>query len=390
MSKEIKLSATRIDTFKECKYKYWCNYVEHLPKVPSPAFRLGLAVHEALELAGQIWMKKEKFTKVDEKKIMEKYEEVAIREGIQEMGIHNEGKRLVKNRVRNFALGDRILGLEIEFGFRGKENVTTADGVPLLGAIDKAVEIDEDTLLIVDYKTSKTAPTPDQMKTDPQLSIYDLVATIKWPQYKRIILGLDLLRFDMLYSYRTDKERRSFELHLKEVHKQMTEFTKKDAKPTLNTFCPWCDFKEYCDSYKKACKKSDYKFLSAVNLSADDLVAEWKDARAIKKILEERERELGMIMTEKIKKEDANLFTDTEEIYIRQSSRKNYNAEKIVKYIPMERLVKMININNKAVEEYAQENPAVQDFILESAEINFTSPFLATKKLRKTRSKEKK
>jgi hypothetical protein len=335
-------------------------------------------------------MKKEKITKTDEKKIMEKYEEVAIREGIEDMAIHNEGKKLVKQRVKNFALGDRILGLEIEFGFKGGENIETADGVPLLGAIDKVVEIDEDTILIVDYKTSKTAPTPDQMKHDPQLSIYDLVATKKWPEYKRIILGLDLLRSEMLYSYRTDEERRDFELHLKEIHKQMTNFTKKDAKPTLNTFCPWCDFKEYCDKYKKACKKSDYKFLSAVNLDNDDLVAEWKDARAIKRILEQRERELGMIMTEKIKKEGTSLFTETEEIYIRQSSRKNYNAEKVVKYIPMERLVKMMNVNNKAVEEYARENPAVQDFIMEAAETNFTSPFLATKKLRRQRKKKEK
>jgi hypothetical protein len=216
------------------------------------------------------------------------------------------------------------------------------------------------------------------------------VATKKWPEYKRIILGLDLLRSEMLYSYRTDEERRDFELHLKEIHKQMTNFTKKDAKPTLNTFCPWCDFKEYCDKYKKACKKSDYKFLSAVNLDNDDLVAEWKDARAIKRILEQRERELGMIMTEKIKKEGTSLFTETEEIYIRQSSRKNYNAEKVVKYIPMERLVKMMNVNNKAVEEYARENPAVQDFIMEAAETNFTSPFLATKKLRRQRKKKEK
>ena len=267
MSKEIKLSATRIDMFKECKYKYWCNYVEHLPTEPSPAFRLGLAVHESLELAGQIWMKKEKFTKADMKKIMDKYEEMAIKEGIEEMEIHKEGKRLVKARVNNFELGTKILGLEIQFGFRGGEDIETKDGIPLVGAIDKVVEIDEDTLLIVDYKTSKTAPTADQMRDDLQLSIYDLVAHQKWPKYKRIILGLDLLRHEMLYSYRTEEDRAEFEDHLKELHTQMTNIQKKDAKPLLNTFCPWCDFKEYCENIRKHVRNLTINSFRPLNLS---------------------------------------------------------------------------------------------------------------------------
>jgi len=380
--KDIKLSATRISSFLECKYKYWCNYVEHLPKVPSPAFRLGIAVHESLELAGQIWMNKEKFTKTDKKKILDKYEEVAVKEGIEDKIIHAEGKDLVRKRINNFDLG-KILGLEIEFGFRGKENITTKEGVPLMGAIDKAIEIDEDTILIVDYKTSKTAPTADQMKVDTQLSIYDLVASYKWPKYKRIILSLDLLKSEMLYTYRTSEEREEFEHYVKELYDQMCSFTKKDAKPQLNMFCPWCDYKEYCKEYEKACKKSDYKFLAATKLKQDDLVQEWQDVKSIKKILEERDRELSMILMEKIKREDINPTWGDQEVYIRQNSRTNYDLEIVSKVIPQDRLIKMVNLNKKAVEDYADENPAVRDLILQAAQVNFTTPFLATKKIRK-------
>jgi len=382
MSREIKLSATRISSFLECKYKYWCNYVEHLPKVPSPAFRLGLAVHESLELAGQIWMKKGKFTKTDKKKILDKYEEVAVKEGIQDMLIHAEGKKLVKKRLDNFDLG-KILGLEIKFGFQGTEDVTTKDGVPLMGAIDKAVEIDSDTLLIVDYKTSKTAPTADQMKVDPQLSIYDLVAHYKWPQYKRIILSLDLLKSEMLYTYRTPEERDEFEDYLKKLYDQMLSFTKKDARAQLNMFCPWCDYKEYCPTYEKACKRSNYKFLSATKLSEEDLVQEWQDVKSIKKILEERDRELSMILMEKIKREDTNPVWGDKEVYIRQNSRSEYDLDIVSKVIPHEQLLKMVSLNKKAVEEYANDNPAARDLILNSVKVNFTTPFLATKKIRK-------
>lgn len=389
MPKEIKLSATRISSFLECKFKYWCNYVDHLPKVPSAAFRLGTAVHEALELAGNIWMKKEKFTKKDKDTILDKYQEVAITEGIEDRSIHLQGKQLVKRRIDNFSLGTKILGLETKFGFYGGEDIRTRDDVGLVGAIDKIVEIDEDTLLIVDYKTSKTAPTADQMKTDNQLSIYDLVANKKWPGYKRIILSLDLLKHDMLYTYRTDEERDDFESYLKELYDQMASLTKKDAKAQLNIFCPWCDYKEYCTTYDKACKKSDYKFQSATKLAQDKLVEEWQTVKSIKKILEQRDRELSMILMEKIKREDISPSWGDKEVYIRQNSRTEYDPEVISKVVPPDRLIKMVNVNKKALKDYANDNPSVRDLILDSSRVNFTSPFLATKKIRKVKETKK-
>ncbi len=388
--KEIKISATRISSFLECKYKYWCNYVEHLPKVPSPAFRLGLAVHESLELAGQIWMKKEKFSAVDKKKILKKFDEISIREGIEDMRIHKEGRQIVINRLNNFALGDKILGLELKFGFPGSENIITKDDVPLIGAIDKIIEVDEDTLLIVDYKTNKTAPTADQMKVDTQLSIYDLVASKKWPQYKRIILALDLLKHELLYSYRTEEERNDFEEYLKSTHEQMVSFTKKEAVQRLNIFCPWCDYREYCSSYKTACKKSDYKFLKTLNLSDEELVSEWKDVKNINKILEERKRELSMILMEKVKKAGVNLTTDDEEVYIRQSSKTTYDVDKVAKIIPLDDLTKIISLNKKGVENYININPTVKELIGDAKETNFITPFLATRKLKIKKSKKRK
>jgi hypothetical protein len=345
-------------------------------------FRLGLAVHEALELAGNIWKDKGKFTKADKKTILEKYDEVSVREGIQDMAIHIEGKNLVKKRLDDFDLG-KILGLEVKFGFKGTEDVLTIDGVPLMGAIDKVVEIDSDTLLIVDYKTSKTAPTADQLKVDTQLSIYDLVASYKWPQYKRIILSLDLLKSEMLYTYRTIDDRAAFEKYLKTIYDQMNSFSKKDAKEQLNIFCPWCDYKEYCNSYKKACERSDYKFLKATKLDKDDLVKEWQDVKAIKKILEERERELSMILMEKIKRADENFVLGDEEVYIRQSSRTDYDHEVISKVIPPDILIHMAKFNKKSVEDYANKNPAARDLILNAVKVNFTAPFLSTRKVRK-------
>jgi len=388
MAKDIKLSATRINTFLQCMQKYWFQYEEHLPKVSPPAFRLGLAVHGSLELAGKIWLEKGKFTKTDQKKILDEYVRLSIQEGIDDFAIHKEGLELVTNRINNFDMGT-ILSLEKTFGYNkaGSLEIKTRDGVPLIGAIDKAIEIDEDTLLIVDYKTSKTTPTPDQLKTDPQLSIYDLAASVIWPDYKRIILSLDMLKDEMVYTYRTYEERMGFSEYLKIMYDQMKKLTKKKARARLNIFCPWCDFKEYCDKYKTACKKSDYKFLSTMQQSDEDLLAEWEEVRSIKKILEMRERELNMYIMEKIRKDHENLILPANEndleVYIRQNSRTTYDVNEVYKSLPIEAFLKVVNLNKGAVEKYIDNNPAAKERIYDSAQVNYTSPFLSTRKVKK-------
>ena len=393
MSKQIKLSASRINSFLSCKQKYWFSYHERLPKVANPAFVLGIAVHEALELAGGIWMEENTFSKDDVKLILKKYNEVSIREGLIDLFVHEEGKDLVKKKLNNFILGKKIISLEAKFGFYNDPkniDVYTKYGVPLIGAIDKVEEYDKETLLIVDYKTSKTIPTTSQLRYDAQLSIYNLVAKQLWPNYKRIILALDMLKDSVLLTYRTKEETDSFELYLSDIHQSMSNLTKKTAKPTIHMLCPWCDFKDYCDSYQSICKKSKYDFLPLMNYNNTQLIEEWQNVKATKKILELREKELSSIMLEKIKQKHEQVKTDTEEIYIRQNSKKSYDLNTVHEAVPTKDFVDVVTLNKKKVESYMDINPAVKDKIMESVIVNYTRPFLATKKIKKIKKSKPK
>lgn len=385
MKSNIKVSSTRISSFLSCKQKYWFNYYSKFPKVSNPSFKLGTAVHESLELAGNIWKKKEKFSEADIKKILEKYDNVSISEGIEDYEVHAEGRELVSKRLRSFMTGKKIIGLEIKFGFWGENgghDVTSEFGVPLMGAIDKVEELSEDTIIIIDYKTSKTAPTSSQMKTDIQLSLYDLVARKMFPQYKRVILALDLLKSEMLYTYRTDEQRKAFEHYLKVVYEQMLDLKEENVKASLNAFCPWCDFKDYCSTYQSACKKSDYTFLPTMQYDNDQLISEWGMVKSVKKILESRERELGMVIMEKIKSNASNLKGDNKEIYIRQNSSTNYNLKTIADTVPTEDFPSLVNLNKKAVETYIDMNPSIKEIIQDSSTTNYTTPFLAERKIK--------
>lgn len=401
MAKNIKISATRINSFLSCKQKYWFSYHERLPKVSNPAFRLGTTVHETLEFAGHIWLEKAagkddtsglKFTKAETKKILEEYDKLSVKEGIEDMAVHLDGKEMVKRRLKKFVVGQKLLGLETKFGFWGKDSgpqVKTKDGVPLMGAIDKVEEYDDDTLLIVDYKTSKTAPTTDQLRVDPQLSIYNLVAKTLYPDYKRIVLSLDMLRTDLVYTYRTDEDTEEFENYIKVMYDQMLALKPEDVSASLNIFCPWCDYKDYCSTYQRACKKADYEFLPTMHYTDDRLVDEWLSVRATKKILENRERELGMIITEKIKRGAKDLEGADQHVYIRQNSRTNYDLKTVAAHVPTEDFPSLVNLNKKAVEKYVDANPIVKDKIVASAQTNYTTPFLATKKKKAKKAQKK-
>jgi len=385
MAKKIKLSATRINTFLSCKQKYWFSYYDKLPKLSNPAFKLGLAVHEPLELAGNIWIEKGKFSKASIKKILEKYDEVSVREGIEDHEVHLEGKNLVKKRLADFVSGKKIIGLEIKFGFWGEDggqDVVSDLGVPLMGSIDKVEEVDDETVLIIDYKTSKTAPTGSQMKSDIQLSLYDLVARKLFPNYKRVVLALDLLKSEILYTYRTDEQRQEFEEYLKAVYDSMLNLKSEDVRASLNVFCPWCDFKDYCTTYQEACEKSDYTFLPTMNYDDAALVAEWEMVKSVKKILESRERELSMVMIEKIKKDAKNLAGLDKEIYIRQNARSSYDLETVFKAVPPEDFSSLVNLDKKSVESYMELNPSVKEIISNTVTTNYTTPFLASRKVK--------
>lgn len=381
----IKLSASRIKTFLECKLKYKFMYQDRLPKVLNPAFKMGNACHEALEFAGNIWMKKGKFTKADINKILEKYKEVAVEEGISDFAIHMKGEELVKSRLSGFDLG-KILGLEIKFGMgKNSIDITTDDGIPLIGAIDKFIEIDPDTGLVVDYKTSAVVPTADDLRHDVQLSIYDLVASKIHPEYKRIILSLDMLKYDPVYTYRTKEEREYFSSYLTVIHKEMTKFTEKDAKPTLNIFCPWCEYKEFCPEYEKALKKSNYKFLKTSTMDSSEMFKQWKSVKNVIALLKGRERELTMLMQERIREQCEQIEEGGKELYIRQNARGSYDPVEVAKYVPdYETFSKLVStLNNKAVMKYAETNPALKRKIEETKRVNYTAPFLAVKNSKK-------
>jgi len=372
----IKMSATRMAMFLQCKWKYFCNYILHKPRLPNVSFKLGLAVHEALKVAGKIWKNKEKFIPYDIQRIKNTYRKTAAREGIEDLSIYEEGLRMVLDKIKEFEVG-KIVDVEDKF------EIVTDDGVPIIGAMDKIIELNKDTILIVDYKTSKFFYTPDEMKGDIQLSIYDIVGSIKFPQYKRIILCLDYLRGEPLYTYRTYQERKVFSKYLLAVYNEMLIFEEKEANPSINDMCNWCDFRNDCPAYVEAAKNNKIFKKNLVDCNDNELVEEYIDIRSRKRILDNYEKELKTYILKKINADEQDLDDGKNVIYVRQNPSTVYNPKTVYEAIPLNEFLKMISVSKKLLDNYMEENVVDRSKIIETSIKSYTSPFLAIRNLNK-------
>ena len=374
--KQFNMSATRMSSYLTCKWKYWCSYVLHLPRKSNVSFKLGIAAHESLAKAGEIWMKKEKLTAADIRRVKDEYRKVAAKEGIQDMSIYDDGLEMVLNRVDDFDLG-KIVTIEDRF------NVTTPDGISIIGAMDKVVELNEETILVVDYKTSKYFMTQPELKADIQLSMYDLVAHIKFPDYKRIILSLDYLRGDPVYTYRTVKERKTFDKYLVAVYNEMLKLDERKAKPTINEMCNWCDYNDSCDEYKKTMKDKSIFKKNLNEYEDDEIVLEYLSVKNKARILYEYEKQLKSHIFQKIKDTGSDVTGGGKLVYIKQNGILSYDSATVAKHVPHEDFVKMVKVGKKFVDEYIREHPESRSKIMETAQKNYTSPFLAYRTIKK-------
>lgn len=375
MAKNITMSATRMSMYLSCKWKYYCNYILHLPKKSNVSFKLGIAVHEALAEAGMVWKRNQKFAKEDIVRIKDMYNTVAAKEGLADTNIYHEGMQMVLSRVNNFANGE-ILTIEDRF------RVSTDEGVMLIGAMDKVEALSDDTVLVVDYKTSKYFETSAELKSDIQLSVYDVVASIKYPEYKRIILSLDYLRGDQVFTYRTSEERRGFLDYMLAIYKEMLKLEKEDCTPMLNDMCNWCDFTDNCTAYQEALAGRSLLKKNPEEYDNEELVKDYLEVKSKKRIIDNRERQLKQYILEKIKTGEKDLIGQGKQLYIRQNSSVAYDVRSVYDALPLDDFLDVIRVSKKSVDDKLMKYPAGKSKVVNSAKKNYTSPFVAYKAIK--------
>jgi RecB family exonuclease len=363
-------------TFLQCKLKYYYQYEDKKPRVgKSDPLAFGSAVHEALELMQTITSETGKApTQEDYDRVISEFMKSAVFYGLEDQALYEEGRTILMDRLDRVDPADKIVGLELSF------ELETPKGTPFLGHIDKLIELDENTVAIVDYKTSRMALTQSEADSDIQLSMYDLAVSMLYPQYTTIVGAFDYLRLGNVISHRTKEQRAAFVDLLDTVYVEILKTGKEEAKPALNNFCGWCDFKRYCPTFQTLVEDPELLLPLASELPDEEFVNAFEKFKEAKRTVTAREREFKAEAYNRLK-DNESIKGTTHKVYKTQSARKSYDSIPIHNIVGTKDFVRLASVNANNVSKYIKNNPEKEEEINRVAKFNFTAPTFRSKKL---------
>jgi RecB family exonuclease len=311
------LSVSRLNTNKDCNFKYFLQYHMKLPQLRKPTIytEKGVAVHEVLELyakGDKNWIEnlrkyyvKTKLWELDRRKAEKggfphpqpkTCETCTWNDGglckLAELGKDSfEGcprpnfeddlelvRRVMAREGEDNFLSREIIGAEVEFDL-------TVRGIHLKGVIDLVTKLDDDTLEIIDYKTGRHCKTNASLVKDPQVRTYSVVAKILWPQFKYRLMTLDYLRKAPISTMFTDDDDEATILSL--IHHNNDIRTNINPRPFSYKMwlCDFCVGHDNCVEMHKSLKKNGKFQLPVISCSFKDNNVCWGPMSCVSDII---------------------------------------------------------------------------------------------------------
>jgi len=244
-------SHSKIQTFNQCKQKYKLQYIDKIKiKVPFTIEGfMGSIVHDCLE---EIFRKN---ISIDETKSL--YKKKWFEKFSTEIKIVNndanfyfiKGEDMLLNFYNNFYKRDVLKTIELETKKYFKLNEEILYHI----RIDRLAKDKTNNIYIIDYKTTNSPKTLEQLKYDEQLLSYSTWVNENYPK-REIILEWNFLVNNEKIQIKTD-EKKIFEIKkkLKDSIKKINE--ENSFEYNISKLCNWCLFKPYCKAWNKQQKQ---------------------------------------------------------------------------------------------------------------------------------------
>lgn len=371
------LSSSSIKTYLQCALKYYLHYEEEKPVVGKPDhLAFGTALHVALEYMHKVVSetKQEPSPEVYEA-VISLFMKTGADEGLKDLALYNEGRDILISRLDAVDPEEKIIGLEIAF------ELTTPNGTPFRGSIDKLVELDETTAAVIDYKSSRMALTQDEIDIDVQLSMYDLAVSMLYPQYTTIVCALDYLRMGDVVTDRTPEERLAFTQFLDAVYANICSLKAEEVRPTLNPLCGWCDEKSFCPEFNKLVTDPELLLPLLSEMDDEKFVDAWRIFEAAKKIIESRYRDFKEDAYVRLENKESVKGKDME-LSKSQQGRVYYDSKSIFNIVGQDDFVKIASVGKGGVDKYLRDNPDMAEDIEGAANFAFQAPVFRLRKLK--------
>ena len=147
---------------------------------------------------------------------------------------------------------DRVLAVEVPF----KVDAGTCH---LAGVMDRVDKVDDETIEIIDYKTSVMMPTAEELASNLQLALYQHVAKSLWPWAKHVRLTLHMVRHGIkLRTTRTPEQVAEALHYIDATGEQIAAAANTDEyAPTLSAGCGTCLYRLSCPAYRALLKGTE-------------------------------------------------------------------------------------------------------------------------------------
>ncbi|MBI2410506.1 MAG: PD-(D/E)XK nuclease family protein [Candidatus Kerfeldbacteria bacterium] len=236
----FKASPFKLRMYETCPQQYKFSYIDHLDKEykkPKPYLTMGAHVHNALkDFYEQLEPEDrtyERLEKMLRKRWLENRKGFATREDEAKWGV----KALNMLRLFVHRMDMQVTPVMLEDYY----DIEVDPTLKILGRIDRADQLEDGTLHVIDYKTGKY--TPDDV-SNLQLILYALIVSAN---QKRPVTKASYLFLPTWEWHSVDISQEEAEAAVDLVKEQVEQIRQeKEFTPTPNTYCKSCDYLPIC------------------------------------------------------------------------------------------------------------------------------------------------
>ena len=239
----LRLSFSRVDTYRKCPLQYRFRYLDGLPEEPSPHLSFGSSIHAALEA---FWDRKLPDPPPVEVLLQALYDQwdssgFAGVHRDEQLRWYRHARDVVVRHHARFA-DARLTPVACEQWF----TLSLPDDIEVAGAIDLVIP-SQASIGIVDWKTNRRAKSRSQVAGSLQLAIYALAAKHLWG-YEPAWVALDFVVPGVRVTVpREEIDTEAAVTTIREVAAQIRS-ERFDPRPT--PLCSWCDFRAECPAFE--------------------------------------------------------------------------------------------------------------------------------------------
>jgi len=240
----VRLSYSRVDSYRTCPLKFRYGYVDGIPQLPSPDLSFGSSVHAALEAWWKQKLPQPPAVDVLLKGLYDGWQPdgFAAMERDEQLRWYRHAQDVVRRHHQRFA-ADYVPAVACEAYFE----LDLGSGVEVVGVIDHVARTPSGGLGIVDWKTNRRARTRADVRGSLQLAIYAMAAVELWghdPEW----VALDFV----VPGVRVTVAREDIDVEAaRDTILATAELVRAEAfAPTPNRLCGWCDYRALCPAFE--------------------------------------------------------------------------------------------------------------------------------------------